>query len=127
MTDCAEKKLGDFERITIGWAGIGRYNNSGTDARETFKGVFIMIQFIGVAIAVLGLTFSILKDYQSGAIKIPNIAQITQPTEVAQKPQVIYPLQHCQMVYDPNIDKVFYQRRNSWPFTWLGGGIRRVY
>jgi hypothetical protein len=60
-----------------------------------------------VVIALLGLAYNGIKDYQSGNIKIPEFAtekQLTKP---------IYPLQYCLMVYDPNVDKVFYQHEDG--------------
>lgn len=60
-----------------------------------------MIQWIGVLVAVLGLAYNGLKDYQKGDIKIP---QLTKP---------VYPIQYCLMAYDPNVDKVFYQHENG--------------
>ena len=66
-----------------------------------------MIQWIGIAITLLGLVYTGVKDYQKGDIKIPNI----------QKPltTVKYPIQYCLMAYDPNLDKVFYLHENG---TW---------
>ncbi len=60
-----------------------------------------MIQWIGVLIAILGLAYNGVKDYQKGDIKIP---QLTKP---------VYPIQYCLMAYDPNVDKVFYQHENG--------------
>ena len=73
--------------------------------KDTTKGGN-MIQWISVLIAVLGLTYNGLKDYQKGEIKIPEIKN-----EVLTKPT--YPIQYCVMAYDPNIDKVFYQHENG--------------
>lgn len=51
--------------------------------------------------ALLGLAYTGVKDYQKGDIKIP---QLTKP---------VYPIQYCLMAYDPNVDKVFYQHENG--------------
>jgi len=69
------------------------------EKRLTRRG--LMIQWIGVLVAVLGLAYNGLKDYQKGDIKIP---QLTKP---------VYPIQYCLMAYDPNVDKVFYQHENG--------------
>ena len=66
-----------------------------------------MLQWIGVLIAVLGLAYNGVKDYQNGNIKIPEL------TEQKQLTKVVYPVQYCLMAYDPNIDKVFYQHENG--------------
>ncbi len=66
-----------------------------------------MIQWIGVIIALLGLAYNGVKDYQKGDIKIPQLPQkqvLTKPT---------YPVQYCLMAYDPNLDKVFYLHENG--------------
>ena len=66
-----------------------------------------MIQWIGVIIALLGLAYNGVKDYQKGDIKIPKLPK----KEVLTK--VVYPVQYCLMAYDPNIDKVFYLHENG--------------
>jgi hypothetical protein len=66
-----------------------------------------MIQWIGVAIAVLGFLWNGVKDYQKGDIKLPTIPH----REVVKKTQ--YPIQYCLMAYDPNLDKVFYLHENG--------------
>lgn len=66
-----------------------------------------MIQWIGVVIAVIGLAYNGLKDYQKGDIKLPTMPK----KEVLTKPT--YPIQYCVMAYDPNVDKVFYQHENG--------------
>ena len=66
-----------------------------------------MIQWIGILIAVLGLAYNGVKDYQKGDIKLPKIPQ----KQVLTKP--VYPIQYCLMAYDPNIDKVFYLHENG--------------
>jgi hypothetical protein len=66
-----------------------------------------MIQWIGVVIALLGLAYNGVKDYQKGDIKIPKLPEKT----VLTKP--VYPVQYCLMAYDPNIDKVFYLHENG--------------
>jgi hypothetical protein len=74
--------------------------------RETTKGEK-MIQWVGVIIALLGLAYNGVKDYQKGDIKIPALPQ----KQVLTKP--VYPIQYCLMAYDPNIDKVFYLHENG--------------
>ena len=66
-----------------------------------------MIQWVGVVIALLGLAYTGVKDYQKGDIKFPPMPQKT----VLTKP--VYPVQYCLMAYDPNIDKVFYLHENG--------------
>jgi len=66
-----------------------------------------MIQWIGVLIAVLGLAYNGVKDYQKGEIKLPKLPQKQVLTKV------VYPVQYCLMAYDPNIDKVFYLHENG--------------
>lgn len=68
-----------------------------------------MIQWIGILLAVIGLAYNGVKDYQKGEIKLPPLPQKT----VLTKP--VYPIQYCLMAYDPNLDKVFYQHENG---TW---------
>jgi len=60
-----------------------------------------MIQWIGVLITICGLVYTGFKDYQKGDIKIPQLTK------------VVYPVQYCLMVYDPNVDKVFYQHEDG--------------
>ena len=67
-----------------------------------------MIQWIGVLVAVLGLAYNGLKDFQKGEIKLP-VLQEKEPELT--KP--VYPIQYCLMAYDPNLDKVFYQHENG--------------
>lgn len=66
-----------------------------------------MFQWIGVLIALLGLAYTGVKDYQKGDIKLPKLPQQKQLT----KP--VYPVQYCLMAYDPNLDKVFYLHDNG--------------
>ena len=66
-----------------------------------------MLQWIGVLIALFGLAYNGVKDYQSGVIKLPEIAPKKELTKTN------YPVQYCLMVYDPNVDKVFYQHENG--------------
>ena len=66
-----------------------------------------MIQWIGVIIALFGLAYNGVKDYQKGDIKLPKLPQ----KQVLTKP--VYPVQYCLMAYDPNIDKVFYLHENG--------------
>jgi len=65
-----------------------------------------MIQWIGVLVALLGLAYTGLKDYQKGDIKIPLPQKpvLTKPT---------YPVQYCLMAYDPNIKRIFYLHENG--------------
>lgn len=68
----------------------------------------VMLQWIGVLVAVLGLAYNGLKDFQKGEIKLPVLKEkepeLTKP---------VYPIQYCLMAYDPNLDKVFYQHENG--------------
>lgn len=66
-----------------------------------------MIQWVGVLIALLGLAYNGVKDYQKGEIKLPSLPQKKELT----KP--VYPVQYCLMAYDPNVDKVFYLHENG--------------
>jgi glucose dehydrogenase len=66
-----------------------------------------MIQWVGVIIALLGLAYNGVKDYQSGNIKIPELTQKKELTKTN------YPVQYCLMAYDPNLDKVFYLHENG--------------
>lgn len=66
-----------------------------------------MIQWIGVIIALLGMAYNGVKDYQKGDIKLPQLPE----KQVLTKP--VYPVQYCLMAYDPNVDKVFYQHENG--------------
>jgi hypothetical protein len=68
-----------------------------------------MIQWVGVIIALLGLAYNGVKDYQTGSIKIPELTPKKELTKTN------YPIQYCLMAYDPNVDKVFYQHENG---TW---------
>ena len=65
-----------------------------------------MIQWIGVLIALLGLAYNGVKDYQKGDIILPKM-----PQKQLTKPK--YPIQYCLMAYDPNLDKVFYLHDNG--------------
>lgn len=66
-----------------------------------------MIQWIGAIVAVLGLVYTGVKDYQKGEIKFPKIDQNQGLTKTK------YPIQYCLMAYDPNINKVFYLHENG--------------
>jgi hypothetical protein len=68
------------------------------------KGWDSVIQWIGVLIALLGLAYTGVKDYQKGDLKIPKIPS---------RQKIVYPIQYCLMAYDPNIDKVFYLHDNG--------------
>lgn len=65
-----------------------------------------MIQWIGVLIALLGLAYTGVKDYQKGDIKLPKLPQ-------KKLTKIVYPVQYCLMAYDPNLDKVFYLHENG--------------
>lgn len=65
-----------------------------------------MIQWVGVIIALLGLAYNGVKDYQKGEIKLPSLPQ-------KQLTKTTYPIQYCLMAYDPNLDKVFYLHDNG--------------
>ena len=66
-----------------------------------------MIQWVGVAIALLGFVWNSVKDYQKGEIHLPQIPKQKQLTKT------VYPVQYCLMAYDPNLDKVFYLHENG--------------
>lgn len=66
-----------------------------------------MIQWLGVLIALMGLAYTGVKDYQKGDIHLPKLPQ----KQVLTKP--VYPIQYCLMAYDPNLDKVFYLHDNG--------------
>jgi len=66
-----------------------------------------MIQWIGVAIALIGFVWNGVKDYQKGEIKLPALQEKKELTKV------IYPIQYCLMAYDPNVDKVFYKHEDG--------------
>ena len=66
-----------------------------------------MIQWVGILIAVLGLAYNGVKDYQKGDIKLSRLPQ----KQVLTKP--VYPVQYCLMAYDPNLNKVFYLHENG--------------
>jgi hypothetical protein len=66
-----------------------------------------MIQWMGVAIALLGFLWNSVKDYQKGEIKLSPIPEQKQLTKTN------HPIQYCLMAYDPNIDKVFYLHDNG--------------
>jgi hypothetical protein len=65
-----------------------------------------MIQWIGALVAVIGLLYTGVKDYQHGDISFPKIKQkeLTKPK---------HPIQYCLMAYDPNLNKVFYLHENG--------------
>ena len=66
-----------------------------------------MIQWIGVLIAIVGLAYNGVKDYQKGDIKLPKLPQ----KQVLTKP--VYPIQYCLVAYDPNLNKFFYLHENG--------------
>lgn len=66
-----------------------------------------MIQWIGILVALAGLAYTGIKDYQKGDIKLPKLPQKKVLTKV------VYPIQYCVMAYDPNVDKVFYRHENG--------------
>ena len=64
-----------------------------------------MLQWIGILVAVLGLAYTGVKDYQKGDIKLPQIKKSLTAVK--------HPIQYCLMAYDPNLDKVFYLHDNG--------------
>jgi hypothetical protein len=74
--------------------------------RKKIKG-YIM-QWLTVALALLGFLWNGVKDYQKGDIKIPVIS-----TEKKELTKQVYPVQYCLMAYDPNNDKVWYQHEDG--------------
>jgi hypothetical protein len=66
-----------------------------------------MIQWVGIAIALVGFLWNGVKDYQKGEIKLPTLQEKKELTKV------IYPIQYCLMAYDPNVDKVFYKHEDG--------------
>jgi hypothetical protein len=77
------------------------------DERKVLTRNGTMLQWVGVLIALLGLAYNGVKDYQNGNIVIPELAPKKELTKV------VYPVQYCLMAYDPNVDKVFYQHENG--------------
>lgn len=75
--------------------------------RRVLTGNEKMIQWLGVLIALLGLAYTGVKDYQKGDIKLPKLPQKQSLTKI------VYPVQYCLMAYDPNVDKVFYLHENG--------------
>jgi hypothetical protein len=71
------------------------------------RGIRSMLQWIGPIVAVIGLLWTGVKDYQKGDIKLPKLPQ----KQVLTKP--VYPIQYCLMAYDPNNDKVWYQHEDG--------------
>jgi hypothetical protein len=71
------------------------------------KGIKMVLQWIGPIVAVLGLLWTGIKDYQKGDIKLPKLPQ----KQVLTKP--VYPIQYCLMAYDPNHDKVWFQHEDG--------------
>jgi hypothetical protein len=67
----------------------------------------VMLQWIGVIIAILGFAYNGVKDYQKGEIKLPALEEKQELTKTN------HPIQYCLMAYDPNVDKVFYQHENG--------------
>jgi hypothetical protein len=66
-----------------------------------------MIQWIGVAIALVGFLWNSVKDYQKGEIKLPVLQEKQELTKTN------HPIQYCLMAYDPNIDRIFYLHENG--------------
>jgi hypothetical protein len=69
-----------------------------------------MIQWVGILIAVLGLAYNGVKDYQKGDIKLTRLSHPSQQQVLTKQ---TYPVQYCLMAYDPNVDKVFYLHENG--------------
>jgi len=82
----------------------GMVDNLDMGPRRVLTGNEKMIQWLGVLIALLGLAYTGVKDYQKGDIKLPRLPA---------RQKIVYPVQYCLMAYDPNVDKVFYQHENG--------------
>ena len=67
----------------------------------------MVLQWVGVAVAVLGFLWNGVKDYQKGEIKLPTLPQ----KQVLTKTE--YPIQYCLMAYNPNVNKVYYQHEDG--------------
>jgi hypothetical protein len=64
-----------------------------------------MMQLITVILAILGFAYNGYKDYTSGNLRVLTNSNNGVKTN--------YPVQYCLMVYDPNIDKVYYQHEDG--------------
>jgi len=61
-----------------------------------------MIQWVGLALALISFAYNGLKDYQNGAIKV---APLTNQTQVVQQQQ---PIRYYQAAFDPNTGKIYF-------------------
>lgn len=82
-------------------------DNISMDEKKDLTRITLMLQWIGVIVAILGFAYNGVKDYQKGEIKLPALQQKQELTKTN------HPIQYCLMAYDPNLDKVFYQHENG--------------
>jgi hypothetical protein len=82
-------------------------DNIRMDEKKDLTRITLMLQWIGVIVAILGFAYNGVKDYQKGEIKLPALQQKQELTKTN------HPIQYCLMAYDPNVDKVFYQHENG--------------
>jgi hypothetical protein len=82
-------------------------DNIRMDEKKDLTRITLMLQWIGVIVAILGFAYNGVKDYQKGEIKLPALQQKQELTKTN------HPIQYCLMAYDPNLDKVFYQHENG--------------
>jgi hypothetical protein len=61
-----------------------------------------MIQWVGLALALISFAYNGFKDYQNGAIKA---APLTNQTQVVQQQQ---PIRYYQAAFDPNTGKIYF-------------------
>ncbi len=61
-----------------------------------------MIQWVGLALALISFAYNGFKDYQNGAIKV---APLTNQTQVVQQQQ---PIRYYQAAFDPNTGKIYF-------------------
>jgi len=82
-------------------------DNIRMDEKRDLTRITLMLQWIGVIVAILGFAYNGVKDYQKGEIKLPALQQKQELTKTN------HPIQYCLMAYDPNLNKVFYQHENG--------------
>jgi hypothetical protein len=82
-------------------------DNIRMDEKKDLTRITLMLQWIGVIVAILGFAYNGVKDYQKGEIKLPALQQKQELTKTN------HPIQYCLMAYDPNLNKVFYQHENG--------------
>jgi hypothetical protein len=82
-------------------------DNIRMDEKKDLTRITLMLQWIGVIVAILGFAYNGVKDYQKGEIKLPALQQKQELTKTN------HPIQYCLMAYDPNVNKVFYQHENG--------------